>query len=215
MTINIFRKSHSYLKRWPKLQKAIELTIKTIFVLLIPLIFSIISILIWIFVFYRQNIHLDNGMETIIIDAWIPMFGILYSLLMAIVLTTVWNEYKAMRLAVKKWDTDTFMNLRDEEMSPLVLAMVLVFLLALLLAFMVLHYPTQLYGAILVGSTTYLLSLILFVIIEIDNPCSGFWFIKSIPEAWLTINPKVWREKRSAEAKKQFNESWHEITSNK
>jgi len=213
MKINIFRKSHSYLKRWPKLQKAIELTIKTIFVLLIPLIFSAISILIWTFVFYKQNIHLDNGMETIVIDAWIPMFGILYSLLMAIVLTTVWNEYKAMRLAVKKWDTDTFMNLRDEEMSPLVLAMVLVFSLALLLAFMVLNYPTQLYGAILVGSTTYLLSLILFVVVEIDNPCSGFWFIKSIPEQWLTINPKVWREKRSTEARKKFDENWSKIKS--
>ncbi|MCX6798423.1 MAG: hypothetical protein NTX66_04420 [Candidatus Falkowbacteria bacterium] len=210
MKIKIFKKSRSYLEARPRLLKALELTIKTLCVLLIPVIFSALILSIWILIFYRYNIHFDNGMEVIVTAAWIPVFGILYSLLTAIVLSTVWTEYKTMRAAVKRWDIDTFMDLRDEEMSPLVHAMVLMFSLALLLAFMVLDYPSFSSGLILIGSTSYLLSLIFFVIVEIDNPCSGFWFIKSIPEKWLKINPKAWREKRSEEAKRRLEEIWPE-----
>jgi hypothetical protein len=204
--VKIFKTNHSYLKEGSKLLKWIELTIKTIWVLLVPVPFSALIFLVWVLIFCQNNIHFSESMEVIVTAAWLPGFFFLYSLLTAVIFTTVWEKYKSIRAAVRKWDVDAFMNLRDESMSPLVHALVLTFSAALLLGFMNLKYPDIFDGMILVVSTSYLLFLIFFVIVEIDNPCSGFWFIKSIPEKWLKINPKVWREKRSEEAKKKFEE---------
>jgi len=32
---------------------------------------------------------------------------------------------------------------------------------------------------------------------EIDDPCSGVWFIKDIPEDWLTMDVKQYRRERN------------------
>jgi hypothetical protein len=210
----IFKKNHSFKNAKAKGQKMLETSIKTICILFVPTPFSAAALLVWFFVFYKNHLYFNDGMEVIVTAAWIPVFGIMYSLLMAIVISTVWGEYKEIRKAVKDYNFETFMNLRDEEMSPLVHSLVLTFSSALLLSFMILKYPNFHCGAILVASTAYLLALIFFVIIEIDNPCSGFWFIKSIPEEWLTINPKIWRAKRSEEGKKRFNDILKESKKN-
>ena len=202
--MKIFKTDYPYLNEYPLLVRTLETIIKTFCVLIFPALISAAITLLWALFFYKNGVHFDDGMEIIVTASWIPVFGILYSLFTAIVLSSVWSEYKTIRLAVKQWDIDTFMDLRDEEMSPLVHAMVLTFSIALLLAFMVLSYPSFLNGMILVASTAYLLSLIFMVIIEIDNPCSGFWFIRSIPEEWLVIDPKDWRAKRSEEIKQKF-----------
>lgn len=202
--MKIFKAGQPYLEQYPRLVRFIEMTVKTFCVLFFPVLISIFSILIWALFFYQNGVRFDDGMEIIVTSSWIPVFGILYSLFTAIVLSSVWGEYKTIRRAVKQWDIDTFMDLSDEEMSPLVHALVLTFSIAILLAFMLLDYPSFSNGLVLIGSTSYLLSLIFLVIIEIDNPCSGFWFIKSIPEEWLRIDPKTWREQRAKEIKQKF-----------
>ncbi len=208
--MKIFKKNIEYPKNWNKSKKFLELAVKTICALVIPGAFATIMCLLWLLIFHQNNIHFNAEMSTIVNSSWILAFSVLYSILIGIVINTVWTEYKAMRTAVKRWDIDTFMDLRDEEMSPLVHALVLMFSIAILLTFMGQNYGTAADGVIIVGSTAYFLALIFFVIVEIDNPCSGFWFIKSIPEEWLKIDPKAWRDKRSQEAKKKFQKHWTE-----
>lgn len=189
-----------------KFVKALEIAIKCAIMLVMPVPFVLVITLFWYYALYQHNIYFNQGLEGVIAAAWIPTFGILYSLLTAVVLSTVWNEYKTMRTAVKKYDVETFVDLRDEEMSPLVHVMIIVLSLAVLAAFMGIKYPDAASGALMISSTSYLFVLIFLVIIEIDDPCSGIWFIKNIHKEWLEINPKEWRRQRLEKARAAFHE---------
>lgn len=211
MKINLFKRDHAYLKNSPRLDKYIETALKVIAIVIIPLPSTTLIALFWRYTFYYYNVHFDVGMEGIVTSSWITEFGILYVFLAGLVATIVLSEYKKMRMAVKKWDLDTFMDLRDEEMSHLVYAVIVIFSLFLLFSFMMLDYPKMWDGLVLVSSTAYLLTLILFVITEIDDPCSGFWFIKSIPPEWLKIDPKEYRKIRSLEIEKDYRKKYESI----
>jgi hypothetical protein len=185
-------------------------TIKTLFkclkMLLYPIPAVIIILTIWYFFFYSFNVYFRNDDTTLaIISVWISVFGILYGLLAATIFNTVWTEYKTMRLAVKRRDLDMFMELRDEEMSPLVHTMLIVLSGSVLLAFMILPYQSLLGGLLFVGSTSYLFILIFFIVLEIDDPCSGTWLIQSTPKEWLLIDVKTYRLEQFN--KKQCRES--------
>ena len=59
---------------------------------------------------------------------------------------------------------------------------------------MCLKYVSVQSGFLFVGSTAYLFVLIFLVIYEIDDPCSGLWYIRSIPKEWLQIDVKKFRD---------------------
>ncbi|MBU6371014.1 MAG: hypothetical protein KGH93_02160 [Patescibacteria group bacterium] len=146
---------------------------------------------LWYYVFFVNGLYISVNIEIIMI--WISTFGILYGLMEAVILTTVWSEYKQMRTAVKRYDFDTFADLRDEEVSPLVHTLTFVLSGAILLAFMCLPYASVQSGFLLIGSTTYLFVLVFLVIYEIDDPCTGLWYIRSIPKEWLEVDVKKFR----------------------
>lgn len=187
-----------------KILKFLETAIKCTLLLLLPVPFAIGATLFWYFLLFKQAIHFGESMELIITSAWIPTFGILYTLMAAIVLSTVWAEYKSMRTAVKRYDFQTFADLRDEEMSPLVHVLLVVLSTAVLGAFMGLKYPSPMSGACLISTTAYVLALIFFVIIEIDDPCGGIWFIKNIHKEWLEMDVKKWRARKAQEKREEF-----------
>lgn len=158
----------------------------------------------WYYLLYKYDFHFVEKLEGIVTAAWIPQFGILYSLLIAIAVNTVWSEYKAMRTAIKRYDFETFIDLRDENLSPVVKLILGTFSLAVLIGFLFLKYPDAMSGMVIVFGVSFLLALMLVVIVEIDDPCAGVWFIKSIPDAWLTIDPKKYREERCKKAREEF-----------
>ncbi len=169
-----------------------------------PVLIGVAGSLAWYQWLFRADIHFEEKLEGIITAAWIPEFGILYSLLVAIAVNTVWTEYKSMRTAVKRYDLDTFIDLVDEDLSPLVHTMVLVASFAVLAGFLLLKYPGPWSGGILIFGVTFLLALMYIMILEIDDPCSGLWYIKSIPEEWLEIDAKEYRRKRCEESRAQY-----------
>ncbi len=174
----------------------------------LPIPFTVVISLIWYHFLYKNDIHFNDKLESIVTAAWIPTFGILYSLLAAIIISTVWTEYKAMRVAVKKYDFETFIDLQDEEMSPLVHILMLVLSGSILAAFMGFKYPDVISGMMLISSTSYLFLLMFFVVREIDDPCSGIWIIKSIHPEWLKIEAKEWRKIRTKKAREEFQEQF-------
>ncbi len=193
--MKIFRKPIRFEKPLERFAKAKILVNKSIRLLGKSLIFPFMSIVFWYFVLYRNDIHFSEHMEGMITAAWIPSIGILYSILAANAVGTVWTEYKDMRKSVKEYDVDTFMRLRDEELSPLVHILIGTISFFFLASFMSLKYPEWQGGATLIGSTAYILGLLFMIVREIDDPCAGLWYIKNIPEKWLCIDPKAWRAK--------------------
>lgn len=159
-----------------------------------PIPLAILAPIFWYFIIYKNGIHFAEGGETV--GIWISMFGILYGLLIAKIFTTVWDEYKRMGTAVKRFDLDTFIDLRDEEVSPLVHTLMIVLSVSVLLAFMLIRYDHVLTSFVFISSTAYLFSLIYLVILEIDDPCAGIWYIDDIPEEWLKVDIKKFRKER-------------------
>jgi predicted histidine transporter YuiF (NhaC family) len=78
--------------------------VKTVLLLIEPLPSAYGAVYFWRHVLYDNDIHLSEKAEGIATAAWIPTFGFLYSLLLALLITTVWTEYKSIRTAVKKYD---------------------------------------------------------------------------------------------------------------
>lgn len=210
--MNIFKKNwYSKINLRESFYSKLEITTKCLMLLLFPTPFTVAISLIWYYFLYKNDIYFNDKLEGIVTTAWIPTFGILYSLLAAIIISTVWTEYKAMRVAVKKYDFETFIDLKDEEMSPLVHALMLVLSGSIMAAFMGFKYPDVISGIMLISSTSYLFLLMFFVVREIDDPCSGIWIIKSIYPEWLAIEAKEYRKIRIEKARKAFQEQFKKM----
>lgn len=187
-----------------RILRAKELFLKLSILLSLPGLPAATVAVLWYWIVFKRDIHFDGTMENITCGAWIETFGVLYSLLAASIFNTVWGEYKAMRNAVKQYDLDAFLDLKDEKLSPLVHAMMFMVSAGVMMEFMSLKYQSALCGIIIISSTAYLFSLIFLVVREIDDPCKGIWYIKNIPKEWLEIDPKKWRIARHAEARKKY-----------
>ena len=118
--MQIFRKKtdRKSAKRW--LGKCAETALKALWLVAYPLAISAVICTGWYVVLFKHHIHFDDDIKDIATAAWIPTFGIIYALVAAVILNTVWSEYKEMRMAIKRYDLARFMELRDEDVSPLI-----------------------------------------------------------------------------------------------
>ena len=197
----IFRKKIRHERPAERFRKRVELGIKIFLMLIWPVVVGIAVTYGWYAIFYRNEIHFAAEAEGVVTTAWLSMFGIWYSLLATVAMNTVWSEYKQLRAAVKRHDKDLFMDLRDEDLSPLVYVLIVVLSLTVLFGFLIIEYPSVLAGAVIVYVVVFVLTLMLVVIIEMDDPCSGLWYIRHIPEDWLQENPKEYRRQRTERMK--------------
>jgi len=179
-------------RKW--LGKVVETSIKSSILLTLPIPATAFACAVWYFGLYTQETHFHDELEDNVILSWISMFGILYSLMAAVVLGAVFNEYKQIRMAIKCHDIATFMSLRDEDVSPIIHTIMTILALAVLATFMGLRYPDAISGIGVIGATTYIFALLYWVIREVDDPFSGIWFIKHVPDGWLKHDPRVWRD---------------------
>ena len=195
MRLNIYKFDVKQPRDRSYLEKYLELTIKGIILFSIPLPFAAVCTLFWYYCLYGRGVGFDGQMDSIIIDAWVTTFAVLYALVTAKVLDTVWAEYKAMRSSVKMGIRGVveFVRLRDERVSPLINVVIYSLSAVILAAFMVVHYPCVLGGVCTVASTSYLFLLMIRIIHEIDNPCGGIWFIRNVPDKWLHIDTRKFR----------------------
>jgi hypothetical protein len=193
-------------RRW------IEIGLKCALMLIWPMPVAAVILGGWYWLLGREGAplekFLDEKMGEFIGAAWIPTNGLLYVLLVAAVFTTVWDEYKQIRKAVKSWDICEFLHLCDEGISPLVHVLVGVCSVTLMLSFMAVKYTSIRYGLLINGNVAYVLTLVFLVIWQIDDPCTGLWYIRGIPDEWLKIDPREYRAKSHAAKKKKILEEW-------
>ncbi len=200
----IFRKAHRTQrtkKQWVK--KGLVITAKCLAVILIPAPFAAAVSWFWYYELYMRGIHLAREAEVIATAAWIPIFGLIYAIKATAVYVAVWNEYKDMRMALKRYDKTAFMLLRDEAISPLVHTLIAVLSFMVLGGFMSLNYPDVTSGLMFVASTAYVLFLYMLAVREIDNPCAGLWFMKGIPLDWRTDNADEYLRKKFCKMESQ------------
>jgi hypothetical protein len=189
-----FRKQQHFADVQERFLSLLKILAKSAVMMILPLPFPLIVCFFWYHVMYQNDIHFDQKLETIVTSAWLPTFGITYGLFATNVINTVWQEYKSIRAAVKTKDFRTFFLLRDEEVSPLAHIILIALAGTVVFGFMGLKYPGPQGAMVILGSLAYVFALIFVVVGEIDNPCSGIWFIKSIPQEWIDVDVKEWRK---------------------
>jgi hypothetical protein len=179
-------------KKWA--EKVTETGIKLAVLCVLPLPAAGLACVIWYFVFYQKEWGFHDGLDDVVALSWISIHGILYSLLATVIIGIVFGEYKEIRMAIKRHDKAEFMNLRDEDVSPIIHAFMTLLAANVLFTFVGLPYPSVISGCSVMGTMTYVFAFIYWVIREVDNPFSGIWFIKHIPEGWLDEDPRQWRD---------------------
>ena len=198
------RKRHFYPMR-KRIARGWETFLKCLALFLVPTAVSTLVSFGWYYWLFIPDRNFGDGMQELIATAVLPTLGIIYGIMVAaIAVQTVWGEYKNMRLAVKRYDLDTFMDLRDEELSPLIHVIVGIVSFGMLAGFLVLKYPAAVKGATVIFGITFLLVLMYVVAREIDDPCAGLWYIKGIHEEWLAIDPKEYRARRCEKLRQEF-----------
>ncbi len=213
--MQIFRKRKGREKKanQSRLTRWFETTLKVLWLLSYPTITTTAICAIWWLTFWNHQIHVPDGAKDIALAVWAVM-GALYALMAAVVINTVWTEYKAMRMAIKTYNTPDFMNLCDEDLGPVVHVMMMTISAAVMICGMVIPYPSVGSGLLFVSLTAFVLSLIFFVAKEIDDPLHGIWFIKNVHEEWLVIEPKAWREEHCRENRETFLKKVHHSKAN-
>ncbi len=199
--MNIYKKRHEHKSAKARFLRTVETSIKASMIMLFAMPFSWVASAFWYFCLYKNDIHLGvTTYEIAVTAAWIPVFALFYGLFASAIISRVFEEYKQIRHAIKTNNIEAFMCLCDEDVSPLMHVLLSILGLFVLLGFMLLEYPEPIGGFLLVGSTSFIIAFIFFVISEIDDPLGGVWFIKYVPAGWAEINPRQWRNEHYRQA---------------
>lgn len=209
--MQIYRRKISFRSAEVKLQRFLETALKTGLIAVYAAPLSWIATALWYFLLFKHDIHLNEKMEVIATASWIPLFGIFYGFLASTLIAKVFEQYSDMRLAIKEYNFDQFALLRDENLSPLMHGLMSVLAGMTLAGFMAIKYPTELQGFIVVGSVSYVLSFIFYVVREVDDPLGGVWFIRHVHEGWLEVDVKLWRTKRHKDEEERFRQQCKEF----
>ncbi|MGH7175528.1 MAG: hypothetical protein ACREGR_04185 [Minisyncoccia bacterium] len=191
--MQLYKRRHSNYPFKKRVGKFFETIAKCGIILLLATLCTVIPTTVWYFVFFKPQLDIGAASEGISTAAWVPWLAIVCGWINNTVLTKVLDEYKEMRAANKGYDIETFMRLRDEDVSPLIYALIIVFDLATIGGFMLIHYADFWHGFFFVWTSAYMASLFLLVIYELDDPLAGVWFIKNVHQEWTDIDVKKWR----------------------
>jgi len=151
-----------------------------------PVVLSGVNVAVW-FWLRKAGISLYiAGDEGVMTSGTSALLFTIYGLLTALICVTVWNQWEAVQSAVKTVDEAKFREYKDKRLPlPLKLVM-LMFSLFIVFAFHLMTYRNVLDGAYTSFVVAMALSLPWFVIMDLDNPFTGYWNVKGkIPPEWM------------------------------
>lgn len=165
------------------------------------LLLAVLAAFIWKKVFFKHEIHIGDGHDLGILSM-LTVLGMVWAVLASKFMESRLEKYFRFREAVMRHsdeDYETFILLGGEKLSPILHLLMGSISLVIMIAVMVIDYKAKLMvGYLCVGASAYVLALTVFVLVEVDNPLSGFWFvnIEDIPKSWLAISPRAARKQR-------------------
>jgi hypothetical protein len=148
-----------------------------------PLAVAIIITIIWYFMFTNNLFPKRDADVGVMSSGTISVLGILYALVAAFVLTTVWREFVAVQEAIKLRHKHDFFKHKDKRVPLPIKVLLLIFSLLLLGAFFIIHYNTVIIGMYSILSISIGLALNWAVIMDLDDPFEGIWNVE-VPKHW-------------------------------
>lgn len=189
MFLKLSRDPKLHVRRVKALKRHIPLFTK-------PAIVSAVALGVWHLLRYF-GIHLDKSSEVPVTAAVIPTLGITYSIIAALVLNAVWEEYRKVSVCVITDDRDTFLLYRDERIPLMIHLLLGVLSLFLIGSIMLIDYDHIWSGRCSVFSITFACVLYWVVATELDDPARSVWFKERIPQEWLEIDIDVYRAEKA------------------
>ena len=160
--------------------------LKHVWMLLKPAVAGVI--LVWIWQELRKYGIEFPPTDEIPISSALLTVGVAYGIMAALILDTVWQEYKTVGLCVRQDDLERFLESRDERIPAtihLLLGTMSFFLEGLI---MLTHYDNIWAGRACVFLVAFVLVLYFEVATELDDPFRGVWYVERVPEEWLEID---------------------------
>jgi hypothetical protein len=165
-------------RRWRSFERHFILIMK-------PFLIALLVLMMWDWLRFR-GYHFPKEDEPIMISTVITIIGIVYGVIAALIINSVWGKYKKVVICILEKDKHTFLMYRDERM-PIMIHLFLFSLSAPLLGLVImLNYKEQWTGTVAVFLVTFILSLYWIVLIQLDNPLKSAWFAERTPKDWLT-----------------------------
>ncbi|MBI5732662.1 hypothetical protein HY967_01740 [Candidatus Jorgensenbacteria bacterium] len=146
-----------------------------------PIVITIMSVGLWLLGRHLDVFRFLSENDEVGISATITTLGLIYWLVAAAVLATVWSQWIQTEDAAFEKNSKRFWELAERRMpKPVktVLAFISFFLWA---AFFFMPYNSIFAGVFTILSITTTLSLVWEIAVDLDNPLSGIWRIKNIP----------------------------------
>jgi len=156
-------------------------------ILLEPLIVSGLVTGGWIYL--RSNgYHLSHEDGETLSVAIVNTLAIIFSLIAAVVLATVWDNYRKIVIAVLREDKESFLLYRDERIPTLMYLLLGAFSLPLILVIGLLEWRHLWSGIIGVSSVSFAVSLVWSVAFELQHPQKSPWVAERVPSEWFDID---------------------------
>lgn len=132
-----------------------------------------------------SGIHLAGEDTELVSVAIVNTLAIVFSLIYAVVLSAVWDNYKKVTLCILQEDKEKFLLYRDERM-PIVMHLLLGAAAgALIGAVALLEWHSYWSGLFGVFSVTFVISFFWIGAAELQDPKKSPWMAERIPAAWF------------------------------
>ncbi len=153
-----------------------------------------------------HGIHFAEDDKDVIIGAIVTTLGVTYGLLVAWVLSAIWEKYRKIVVSVLEKDKHTFLLYRDERMPIVFHLLVAAVSIPLVGMIGMIAYKHALTGAVSVFAVSVVLTLFWRIAAELEDPTKHGWFAERIQPDWLTedvdeyfkLGPEHWGEPTSS-----------------
>jgi hypothetical protein len=150
-----------------------------------PLACSVVIAFLWRYVFFDYKLNLGKSDETALTNMVIPICAMFHSILAAMVLGKVWEEFKVIRHCLLENDRERFQACMHERIPGMIHLLLGTMSMIIISGIMLIEYSNPWSGITAVGAVTFFLVLYWEVATTLDNPIKSPWFVGKIPSEWL------------------------------
>jgi len=152
--------------------------------LLWPFVLSFLNTGVWVGLRYLGISSLISGDEGVMVSGTNALGIVLYALLAGFITVTVWNQWEAVHDAVKSKDREKFKLYKNKRLPKPLKMLLALYSLYIAGGFHLTLYRNLLDGVYTAFGIALLLSTVWAVVMDLDDPFTGFWNVK-VPKEWL------------------------------
>lgn len=154
-------------------------------ILVRPLLASGLLAAFWRLIFFQFDINVGKADETALTNMVVPICAMFHSILAAVVLGKVWDEFKVIRRCLKKGDEDSFRDCVHDRIPMMIHLLLGTMSFIIIGGAMLVEYHRAFAGVVSIGAISFFLVLYWEVATTLDNPVKAPWFAGQIPGEWL------------------------------